>query len=331
VEKSTEETIEQPAAELLEEQIEKPEEETIEQPAAELVEEQLEKPEEETIEQPVAKLVEETIEQPIAELVEEPEELKEEPVVEQTEVPVKDLTKEPIKKVVKGIIISVCALLAVYFGMTKYFTNHFYIGSTINSISVSGKSIEDTKEAVAAGILNYTLNLKEREGKNEQIKASDVGLKINSDEELSKLKDKQNPFEWPAAFFTSKNCKMDIGLSYDEKLLKGKVNKLSCLNSDKIIEPQNASFQYDNNNYVIISEVLGNKVDKDVLYYHIVNSMLKGENEIDLELAGCYIKPQYDSKSEKAVEVKNLLNKYISSKITYIFNDVVIFYKIWTV
>lgn len=199
--------------------------------------------------------------------------------------------------------------------------NHFYIGSEINSISVSEKNIEDAKEVIEAELQSYTLTLKEREGKSEQIKARDMGLKLNLDEELNKLKDTQDPFKWVAAFFTQKYSKMNIGLSYDEKLLKERIDKLLCFSSNNVVEPKNPSFKYEDNNYVIISEVSGNKVDKDILYFYIVNSILKEEKEIDLEAAGCYVKPKYNSESKETIEVKNTLNKYVSSKITYTFGE----------
>ena len=49
------------------------------------------------------------------------------------------------KKIVIGIIISICTLLIIYFGMAIYFMNHFYFGSAINCINVSGKNVEDSK------------------------------------------------------------------------------------------------------------------------------------------------------------------------------------------
>lgn len=289
--------------------VEKSAEESVEQPIVELTEEQIEKPEEKSVEGQ------------IEELKEEP---KEEPLEGQKENSIKDLTEKTIKKrkkIIKGIVISTCAVLAVYFGMTIYFISHFYIGSSVNSIDISGKTIENAKKAIAEELRYYTLNLKERGGKSEQIKASDVDLKLNTGEELNKLKEKQNPFKWVAELFTTKNCRMNIGISYDEKLLDDKINKLSCFKSDNVVEPKNAGFKYENNSYVIINEVQGNKVDKDILYHQVVNSILKGEDEIDLESAGCYIKPQYGSKSEKTIEVKDMLNKYISSKITYVFGE----------
>ena len=75
------------------------------------------------------------------------------------ETEVEKSTIKPIKKhkkIVLGIIISICTLLIIYFGMAIYFMNHFYFGSTINSISVSGKSVEDVNEQMASEIQNIS-------------------------------------------------------------------------------------------------------------------------------------------------------------------------------
>jgi lipoprotein-anchoring transpeptidase ErfK/SrfK len=225
---------------------------------------------------------------------------------------------EKRKKVVIGIAVALCTLLVIYFGMAKYYTNHFYFGSKINSIDVSGKTIEEVAEIMTSEIENYSLNLKERGNKSEKIKASDVGLKYNLlDDKLKKFRDRQNPFKWIFAFFNTEDSRITVEVSYDEKLLKNKIDKLSCFDSKNVIEPKNPRFQYKESNYSIIGEIPGNKVDKNILYAHVVDSILKREAELDLESSGCYIKPKYNSKSPKIIEVRDTLNKYVSSKVTY--------------
>jgi hypothetical protein len=237
---------------------------------------------------------------------------------------VKNGTEEQIgknKKIAAGITILICTLFAIYFGMAEYFMNHFYFGSEINRINVSGKTIEDAKKLVTSELKSYTLNLKERKGTSEQIKADDIGLKYNLDEELKKFKDNQNSFKWISGLFTAKYSKMTAELSFNEKLLRKRIDKLSCFDSSNITEPKNPGFRYVNNNYVIVKEVNGNKVNKDVLYSHIVDSILKRKSEINLESAGCYIEPQYNSKSKEIMKVRDVLNKYVSTKITYTFGE----------
>lgn len=233
-----------------------------------------------------------------------------------TEKPIEKSTKK-YKKIALGFIISLCTLLIIYLGLTKYFTNHFYLGSEINSVNVSGDTVESAKSAVESKLQNYTLNLKERGGKSEQVKASDIDLKCTSADDFKALKNNQNPFKWVSSVFNSANSKMTVGLSYNKELFTEQIDKLSCFNADNVVEPKNPSFKYENSSYVIVNEVQGNKVNKSALCSNVVNSLLKGKTELDLESANCYINPKYTSKSKKAAEDKDTLNKYVSSKITY--------------
>ncbi len=229
--------------------------------------------------------------------------------------------KSKRNKIVMGIIISFSALLVIYFGMAIYFMNHFYFGSEINCVNVSGKTVEEVKEQMTYKLQEYVLNLKEREGKSEQIKAIDIGLKYNSGGQYKDFKDRQNPFKWILVFFNTKDFKMTDGVSYDTKLLKERIDKLSCFESGNIIEPKNPSFKYTDKGYEIINEINGNKVNKDILYEHVSKAISNEETAIDLESINCYAHPKYTTKSPKIMEIKNVLNKYVSSKITYTFGN----------
>lgn len=212
-------------------------------------------------------------------------------------------------------------MLAVYFGMALYFMSHFYFGTQINGINVSLKSVDNAKKQMISELKSYKLNLKEIGGKNEQIIGSEIDLGYTPENAFDNFKDNQNPFEWVSALFSPDSSSMTIGISYDENLLKEKVNQLSCFNSSNVIDPKNPSFKYTDKGYVIVDEVNGNKVNKDILYEHITDALIKGQDELDLEASGCYIVPQYTSKSQKVLDIRNLLDKYISSKVTYTFDE----------
>ena len=223
--------------------------------------------------------------------------------------------------ITKGIIISFCILLAIYFGTTMYFTNHFYFGSTISCINVSGKTVEEVDEQMPSEVEEYTLELEERGNIKEQISASDIGLKYNSEGKVKELKERQNPFEWIIALFDKKDSKMAEVVTYDKEKLNEHLGKLSCFEKNNIIEPQNPSFEYTDNGYVIKDEVCGNKINKDNLYYSVVAAILNGETTIDLESKNCYENPKYTSTSQEIIDTKDILNKYAGSKITYTFGD----------
>lgn len=231
--------------------------------------------------------------------------------------------KYKFRKTILLILISFGTLLSMYLAMSIYFMNRFYFGTTINCINVFGKNVEDVNKQMKSELSSYALLLKEENGIEEQIKASDIGLKYtnNSHEKIKSLKTNQNPFQWIYGIFNKTDFKLSSIISYDEKLLKKSIDNLSCFNSSTIIEPKNASFKYTDNGYSIIKEVEGNKVNKNILYDYIVDAIIKGENTVDLKTINCYEKPQYTSNSKEIIAVKSLLDKYTSTKVIYTFGN----------
>ena len=225
------------------------------------------------------------------------------------------------KKLIIGITSFFCTLILVYFGAAAYFINHYYTGTEINGIDVSGKSVKEVEELMKAELLDYNLTLHEREGKSEKITALDVGLKYEQEKAFRGLKEEQSPYKWISSLFKREGYKITVGITYDKELLKKRVDRLDCFDINNIIEPKNPSFKYNGKSYSIISEIRGNKVDKDVLYKHVEKAIANKETSIDLEAIDCYIKPQFTSKSQEIIEVQNSLNKYVASKITYNFGE----------
>lgn len=224
-------------------------------------------------------------------------------------------------KFIKGIIISCCTLLILYFGMTIYFRNHFFFGSTISCVNVSGKTLEEVEKQMPSEVEEYKLLLEEKGNIKEEISGDDICLEYNSNGKAKELKDKQNPFAWVKGIFHKKDFEVENVVTYDEKKLKEVFDKLNCFDSSNIEEPQNPKFEYTDSGYIIAEEINGNKINKDILYDKVVNSILKGEKSINLEAEDCYEKPNYTSKSQEVLDIKDELNKYIGTKVTYKFGD----------
>ncbi|MBW9146448.1 L,D-transpeptidase/peptidoglycan binding protein [Clostridium sp. CM027] len=223
------------------------------------------------------------------------------------------------KKSIRISIISFSIIFVLYLGMSIYFNNHFYFGSVINGINASGKTVDELDKALLSKCKTYTLNLQERSGVNEQLKAADIGLKYNAKDKIQVLKDSQNSFAWIYEVFNSKASELPDIVTYDEKLLKKHFDKLSCFDNKKAIKPKNPSFKYSDTGYVIVKEIMGNKINSKHLYANVVNAILKGETTINLEKTNQYINPKYNSSSKEVKNTKILLDKYVASKITYTF------------
>lgn len=205
----------------------------------------------------------------------------------------------------------------LYLAFAIYFNDRFYFGASINSISISGKTVNEVKGDLSLDGENYSLTIKEKGGIEETISGKDIGLYFDINEEkIEDIKNKQNPLRWISSLFSKEEYKVEKLLKYDEELLEKKVNELKCLNKENMIKPKNPNLVYSNHKYDIIPEDNGKYINKEVLLKSISDTINDQKKEIDLEKAGCYTKPNYNSKSKEVANAKITMDKYVSSKIT---------------
>ena len=223
-------------------------------------------------------------------------------------------------KITGDIIIVIASIVLVYLLISLYFSKHYFFNTVINGVDVSLKAHENVDGIIRSHIKDYKLRLIERDGEIEEIRGQDIVMKYNEKNSISKIYQMQNSFKWISSLFKKQKYYVDDLFVYNENNLKSKIDELNCLNKDTI-EPQNVSFKYSNGSYEVIEEVYGNKIYKDKLKEVIEMSILKGEIKLDLNEKFCYENPEYTLSSHKIPNTRNLLNKYVSTKITYIFGS----------
>lgn len=223
-------------------------------------------------------------------------------------------------KNIGNIISLIASILLLYLLISVYFANHFFFYTVINGVDVSLKAHDDAEDIIRRHIKNYKLQLIERNGEVQDIIGEDIGMQYNEKNSSSNIYYRKNSFKWIISLFKNQKHYVDDLYIYSKDNLDNKINELNCLNKD-IIEPQNVSFKYSNDSYEVIEEVYGNKIIKNKLNEAIKMSILKGETKLDLNEKLCYENPKYTLSSDKTSETKNLLNKYVKTKITYIFGS----------
>lgn len=227
---------------------------------------------------------------------------------------IKELFKN---KVTGNIIILITSILLIYLTVSLYFINHFYFNTVINGVDLSLKSYKDADHIIKNSVKDYKLQLIERDG-IEEITGEDIGLNYSEKNSISKVYDMQSSFKWINGLLKKQKYYIEDLFTYNKENLENKINGLNCLNKS-IIEPKNASFKYLNGSYEMIEEVYGNKINQYKLGEAIDMSILKGEGKLDLNEKMCYENPKYTLNSNKTFEAKNILNQYVSSRITYTF------------
>jgi hypothetical protein len=230
-------------------------------------------------------------------------------------IDIKNLLKS---KITGNIIISVGLIVLIYLSISIYFASHFFFNTVVNGADVSLKAHDEAGDIATNYAKNYKLQLMERSAEVEEIIGQDIEMQYNEKNNISKIYAMQNSFKWIGSLLKKEKYYVDDLYVYNKENLENKIRRLNCLNKE-ITEPQNASFKYSNGSYEVIKEVYGNKINKDKLNDAIETSILKGETKLDLNENLCYVNPKYILSSGKTLETRNLLNKYVSTKITYRF------------
>jgi len=224
------------------------------------------------------------------------------------------------RKVKKNLFIITVSALALYLFISLYFLNHFHFNTEINGVNVSLKAHKKLPGVVDEYIKNYQLQIIERNGETEIITGQDIKMRYNMANSLSQIKRLQNPFMWVSSLFKTSRYYINYFFDYDIVLLENKIEKLKCLNRD-ITEPRNVNFEYNKGSYKVIQEIYGNKINKNNLIKAINIYISEGKQVLDLDFMNCYENPEYTIRSEKTMDTKKLLDKYVSTRITYKFGD----------
>ena len=219
------------------------------------------------------------------------------------------------------MITTIFSLLIIYFLISIYFNKHFFIGTYINGVNVSFKTVEEADTELLNESYNYVLEIKERNDVVEYIEGDKINFEYKGSNKIGELKKKQNGFLWLKFLFTQNIYNINNVYTYEKSLLDEEFNKLLCFAKENIIEPLDACFNYNGTEYEIINEVYGNKVNKDYLHAYILNSVLIGRETIDLEEINAYENPDFTSTSEKVIEAQKQLNTFVSTRVYYNFDD----------
>jgi len=219
-----------------------------------------------------------------------------------------------------NIIILILFAVLIYVLISIYFVNHFFFNTKINGVDVSLKAHDDACHVIKNYADDYKLLLIERYGETEEISGQAIGMHYNEENSIFEISYTKNPFRWINSLLKEQKYYVNNLFIYNMNELESRVNGFNCL-SRGIIEPRNVDFKYSNGTYELVEEEYGNKILKDKLYEAIKISISKGELKLDLNEKLCYENPKYTICSDKTQKTKDLLNKYVSAKICYKFDD----------
>lgn len=235
---------------------------------------------------------------------------------EEAQSEVVSIDKKKIFIVIGAIVLT---LVAIYLGLSVYFMSHFYFGTKINGVDVSGASIESAKETVQQAMSNYELVITEKDGTTDTIVGSEIELLVQWNDDLEGFLDQQNGFAWPIKIFMPEIHNGISRLSYNEAKLDSVISGLSCMASAKQIMPQDArvSEYSEETGYALVPAVEGTAVNKEVLETCIKGCINNMERELVLVDRQVYYLPNVLDTDEDLLAAIDQLNLCASAVITY--------------
>ena len=237
----------------------------------------------------------------------------------------KEITSKDNGKQKMWIIITVIIVffaMAGYAGMSYYYSDRFFRGTTINGINCSGKTSEEAEQAVAKKAEDYLLEVKARNLKSQSINGKLIGYRYVSDGSISQYLDEQKPYKWVQGFWEKQNYTAKENMIYDKVKLKEQLEKLECVKKENQIAPEDAYVAYKDSKFEIVPETEGNTLDFNGAYQALSEAVAGKKRTIDLNSCpAVYVKAAVmkdDSDLKNSLEeCQNL----IQTKIVYVFGE----------
>lgn len=226
------------------------------------------------------------------------------------------------KKIVYLLIIFFMGIAFIYSFFSLYFMNHFYFNTYIDKYDFQLSSIAETEEIIQRQIQNYSIKVEGRNGLEDTILGSEIGVEYIADDSLNKIMKSQKPFFWIASIFKTNDYEIEHLIKLDEELLQKKQSELIFNLDENIVVPENAyisSYNPDVNGYQIISENNGSQLIQSRTYDVLKDAVSELNDSVSLEKMGCYLVPDIKSDDKRLVNALQQMNQYVKSEITYDF------------
>lgn len=215
----------------------------------------------------------------------------------------------------------IAGLTAAYLIGRNYFSAHFFPGTVINGIDCGGDTAEAAKDKIQADLLEYSLELKTRDGAAEKITAGQIGIQYQDDGAVESLLAQQTGQLWFLSIGASKRYEVGADFTYSEEKLEEAMDGLNCFDPQRVQAPRDAYVEDGGSSFVVVPESQGTELDREKTKAAVIEALETGKTVLDLEEEGLYKKPSVLSTDAGLQEEAETLNAMTAARITYDFSD----------
>jgi lipoprotein-anchoring transpeptidase ErfK/SrfK len=224
------------------------------------------------------------------------------------------------KKIMITLILMLLMLAAVGCGLgTWYFTDHFLPGTTINGFHCSFMTVKEAENLLNKKVGAYVLTVETMNNGIESITADQAGLSYVSDGSVEDFLKGQDHYRWFLSLAQEHTYETKTAVIYDEDKFTAAIEGLKCMQPENVTEPEDAHLEDNGQEFVIVPETEGNALDEQKVRALISEALITGQTSVNLEEAGCYLKPSIYRDDERIVKGCEWANEVIEVIITYDF------------
>ena len=223
------------------------------------------------------------------------------------------ITEANNKKKSRVLTLIILVIIALYLIVTVIFSFIALPNTYVNGRNISYASKD---EALRKPSEPFTITIKGRDERTATIDLKDIDYRARIPEAASI---DQNPFKWPLAFANIDNDEFtfDYDIKYDEEKLQKNLKNQALVS--EVEKPANANLKFENGEFKIIPEVMGNMVDYKKLNQRIKDAIYTHQEEIVLE-DDDYINPTIKNNSKELAKLLEEAKTIENMKIGFNFN-----------
>ncbi|SFA89100.1 Putative peptidoglycan binding domain-containing protein [Acetitomaculum ruminis DSM 5522] len=221
-----------------------------------------------------------------------------------------------IAMIILGVIVVVIA--GVYLKIAIDYNTHFFKGTMINNIDVSGMTLEEAENELKADAKKYSITINFRGGVTDTISSSDIDYRYEHVKEVTNALEEQNIFSWPANYITGNKNEISVDMVYNEEMLTNLLNSYDTMKAENMIPPTNAYVSNKDGNFEIAEETYGNQLDTETVINAAKEAVSNSLATINIEdVENAYATPSVYKDDEGLTSTLSLINTFTSASITY--------------
>ena len=230
--------------------------------------------------------------------------------------------KRPVKLTIFLLLLLVGVFVTVYIFVSVYFQSHFYSGTKVDGIDVSGYTVDEVKEAIQQQVENYTLVISAKDGETATLTADEINLNYKDDKKVDELMSNQDAWQWFMSLGRNKSYEISAGTTYDRDKAEEIIRSYSFMDEDNMTAPEDAYIASTDSGASVVSEVEGNTIDVDKAIEAILKAVKNGASTIDLTSdPDCYEHPKVKADDDSMKSKLEEWNAYLAINLTYSFGD----------